>query len=296
MISRPMLSASALSKQDLEANMPDVVLASPKLDGIRCLIHPSFGPVSRNFKSIRNIAIHEALNKEEYNFLDGELITFTDGKIDDFNTIQSKVMAFGGEPDFAFYVFDHFQWESDPFMERLSAVGAIVENQGPPLHLVPHEIVKGVDAFLDYAHKALAMGWEGAMYRDPNGHYKSGRSTLRQSWLVKWKDIQDAEGKVVDFIERQHNMNPALVDAFGLIERSSHKEHMVGMDTLGALLLDTEWGTLRVGTGFDDSQRQEIWDNKDKYMGATVTFKYQPHGMQDLPRFPVFKGFRYDGD
>jgi len=65
---------------------------------------------------------------------------------------------------------------------------------------------------------------------------------------------------------------------------------------------------LRVGTGFDFATRQKIWhDNMCRYdggewlpmtdgldYGRKVTFKYQKHGMQDLPRFPVFKGFRED--
>jgi hypothetical protein len=123
-----------------------------------------------------------------------------------------------------------------------------------------------------------------------------------QGHLVKYKEWADAEGTVVGFEERMHNANEDVRDNLGHAKRSSHKENMVPMDTLGALILDTAWGELKVGTGFDDAQRQNIWDanNKGKvcmnardYM-RKVTFKYQAFGMQDKPRFPVFMHFRED--
>lgn len=293
MITRPMLSAAAVDRSELEAHMPETVWASPKLDGIRCLLHPDMGAVSRNFKSIPNQYIRNCLAGISY--LDGELVTYTNGNMDDFNTVQSKVMSRDGLPDFKLLVFDCFRKPDDPFHTRLmSAFQIVTEIASSKLEVVDHTILQGVDDFINYADTQLVMGYEGAMYRLPGGPYKNGRSTLRQGWLVKWKDIQDAEGTVMDFIERQHNDNELTHDAFGLAERSSHKEHMVGMNTLGALLLDTQFGIMRVGTGFDDAMRQHIWDNKEKYRGATVTFKYQPHGMQNLPRFPVFKSFRLE--
>ena len=51
-ISRPMLAASAVREQELIDHMPTQVLASPKLDGIRVLLHPELGPVTRRFKPL----------------------------------------------------------------------------------------------------------------------------------------------------------------------------------------------------------------------------------------------------
>ena len=93
-----------------------------------------------------------------------------------------------------------------------------------------------------------------------------------------------------------HNGNEAKKDATGHTDRSSCKANMVPMNTLGALILDTEWGQLKVGSGFDDAQRQNIWDNQGTHLGKLVTFTYQPFGAKDKPRFPVFKGFRHSDD
>ena len=128
------------------------------------------------------------------------------------------------------------------------------------------------------------------MLRHLEGKYKQGRSTLRQGWLVKIKFFADAEGTVVGFDERMHNDNEAKKNAIGKTERSTNKENMVPMGTLGALVLATPWGELRVGTGFDDITRQGIWDNSTKYMGATVTFTYQPSPGDNKPRFPGLQG------
>jgi len=54
------------------------------------------------------------------------------------------------------------------------------------------------------------------------------------------------------------------------------------------------WGVFKVGSGFTDEQRNEVWVNASKYIGATITFKYFPHGVKDKPRSPIFKGFRVD--
>ncbi len=62
MIKHPKVSLAAslplgMSLEDLSYPF----LASRKLDGIRCLIHPELGLVSRTFKPIRSIAIGELL-------------------------------------------------------------------------------------------------------------------------------------------------------------------------------------------------------------------------------------------
>jgi DNA ligase-1 len=292
-IKRPMLAATAENVHHLKNHWPGVVLASPKLDGIRCLTHPSLGAVSRNFKPIPNEHIRSILSPVdcEVPYLDGELVTFTNDKIDDFNTIQSKVMSRDGEPDWKFMVFDSFAEPEAPFIERLMCARGQI---GTRLRygLVEHTQLRDPEDFLGYAQACLEQGYEGAMYRFQMSPYKAGRSTLRQGWLVKWKEFADAEGVVIGFQEKLHNGNEQTQDAFGLAERSSHKANMEATGMLGALVLKTSWGIINVGTGFTDIERQRIWNHQKDYMGHTVTFKYQPFGVKDVPRFPVFKSWR----
>jgi DNA ligase-1 len=181
----------------------------------------------------------------------------------------------------------------------------------PQLIMVAHVLLKDEEELLDYSTVNLESGYEGTMLRNPHGPYKSGRSTLPQGWLVKYKEWLDAEGSIIGFEERMHNANDDVKDNFGYAKRSSAKQGMEPMGTLGALLLDTEWGELSVGSGLDDALRQNIWNRnmvehiREDDMGDSwvirgsqpdlnrvVTFKYQPFGMKDKPRFPIFKHFR----
>lgn len=299
MIDKPML-AGTVHLADLEF-LDYSVMVSPKLDGIRCLMHPELGPVTRSFKPVPNVHIYTTLN-DLYGGtkLDGELIAIDEvGEPLTFNETQSCVMTRGGRPRFIYAVFDCFNVPEETFMDRFGEANGIVNTIGTSyVEMVEHCIVKDMDDFLGYAEEQVEMGYEGTMIRDPNGPYKNGRSTKKQGWLLKYKEWNDAEGSIIGFDERMHNANEDVRDNLGHAKRSSHLENMVPMGTLGALVLDTAWGVLRVGTGFDDSLRQDIWDRNmaaglgGSDLGRKITFKYQPFGMQDKPRFPVFLHFR----
>ena len=139
----------------------------------------------------------------------------------------------------------------------------------------------------------LARGFEGLMVRSLSGPYKFGRSTANEGYLLKVKRFEDAEAKVIGFEERMHNANEATTDFLGHTQRSSHKENMVPMDTLGALVCELPDGQVfRIGTGFDDLTRLEIWRNRSRYLGHLTKYKYTEIGAKDLPRFPVFIGWR----
>lgn len=295
MIKRPMLAAPC-SSADLE-KLRYPLLASPKLDGIRLLCHPELGPVTRSFKPLRNRYLRELLSHPTYKGLDGEIMMFDwkTRKPLNFNRIQSAVMTETGQPHIQYWVFDLFLYPDDPYRDRLTQILYNWNDQQDPYDIirpVEHLAVHSAEEVLQLASQWIEQGFEGLILRDPESPYKSNRSTLREQGMIKYKEFADAEGTIVGYEELYHNQNVQERDAFGLAERSSKKIGMVAAGTLGALVLDTQWGTLHVGTGFDASLRDEIWGNREKYMGATVTFKYQRHGMQDLPRFPVFLRFR----
>ncbi len=313
MIERPMLAAT-VAYDDLE-KIEWPVLCSPKIDGIRCLIHPTLGPVTRSFKALPNEYVREQLLQYASNtYFDGELIAVDANRKDlTFNETQSAVMSRSGQPLFKFMVFDCFERPDWDFASRHTHTKYLCRKlQDKRVVVLKHIIVRDIEEFVKFADWCVECGFEGSIIRAPIGIYKSGRSTLRQGWLLKYKQWADAEGTVVGFEELYHNENPDQRDKFDLAKRSSHLANMTPANTLGALVLKTKWGELRVGTGFDAATRREIWIRNNAIpngmrtkqdvietcmmpdWGRTVTFKYQPHGMQDLPRFPVFKGFRED--
>lgn len=269
------------------------LIASPKIDGIRCLIDPVLGAVSRTLKPILNRYVRGILaNASAY--LDGELVTYTDGRIDDFNTVQSKIMSEDGKPEFKFHAFDYFEKPELPYTSRLAA---LIDAMGTVPEVVAHtyEFVGYAEQLSEIESRYIDdLGWEGVMLRSPDGRYKYGRSTAREQILLKVKRFVDSEAVIVGTIEKMHNGNEAVTNALGHTERSTAKAGLVPAGTLGAL--SVEWNGVRfeIGTGFDDATRADMWTRRDALIGRSVTFKYQGVGSQGAPRFPVFLGLRYD--
>ena len=280
---RPLLAHTI--KDTTTLNYP--VLASVKLDGIRCVVINGVA-MSRNLKPIKNAHVQACIGKPEYNGLDGELIVGDIFAKDCYRQTNSGVMSFEGEPDFKFHVFDRFDMPDSQFLTRLSTLPRL-----PHVRLVEHWEIDTEHQLLKLENEFLERGAEGLMVRSLEGKYKQGRSTEKEGILGKLKRFVDAEYEIVGFEERMHNANPATKDALGHTERSSHKENMIGRGDLGAIVCKTSDGlTFCCGSGFDDAQRREIWDNKDKYLGKMAKVKSFMIGVKDKPRFPIFLGIR----
>ena len=293
---KPMLAGKA---PDDHTTMSFPVLASPKLDGIRCIIRDGV-PVSRKLKPIPNLYVQRILG-ELPDGIDGELMV--EGG---FNACQSAFMSKGDGKPFNFFFFA-FDWDREArlgrdngFAARLEALTRWSEDHGHPnLFVVEHVEITDHHQLNVYEREELDRGMEGVMTRDPNGPYKYGRSTTREGYLLKVKRFVDEEATITGVVERMHNGNEQERDALGHAKRSHAKAGMVPMDTLGAFKCVTEDGAeFQVGTGFDEEQRASYWKNRDEMVGKTITFKHQPDpgGRQpgQAPRFPVFLGFRHD--
>lgn len=279
-------------KVDL-ATLKYPTLASPKYDGFRCVINQMRQPMSRNMKPIANTYVYGKLLEMELPQFDGELLTYTNEKVDDFNTVQSKLTTRSGMPDFKYMVFDSWQNPNMPYFQRNEMVAFQLASR--MLNRVEHvkqEIIDNEGHLADYEAKCLAQGWEGVMVRDAEAHYKFGRSTTKEGILLKLKRFFDDEALIISAHELMHNGNEATYNALGYKERSSHQANMVGMNMLGKFTVHWKGVEFDVGTGFTESQRREYW--LESQVGRVITFKYQSVGPNGKPRFPVFLGFRHD--
>lgn len=286
---KPMLASPA----DIE-KIRFPVLVSPKLDGVRCLVINGQA-VSRNMKAIPNEAVRQMLSGMPP--VDGELIVGKPGAPDVFQRTSSGVMRRDGIPKFKFWVFDALTRAPMPFSERLELARSYVNGYEHSMH-VAHKLIKNVDDLLEYEARQLLAGYEGIMLRDPEGPYKQGRSTAREGWLLKLKRFEDSEAEIVGFEELEHNNNEKTRDELGRAKRSSHKSGKQAADTLGALVVqDVASGiNFKIGTGFTEAQRADIWDRRGQLLGKLVKYRFQPTGVKDAPRFPSFLGFRDAAD
>lgn len=295
---KPLLAAT-LEVSDFD-KLKFPLLASPKLDGIRAIV-VNGEIVSRNLKPIRNAHIQTLLGQQSLNGLDGELIVGDPTDKLCYRNTNSGVMSGDGTPDFKFHVFDivDAMLGFDPprgFQERFNRLCDWVDRHMPEYnHLVKvvhHELIESVADLEAYEQARLEEGYEGVMLRGVGGLYKMGRSTSKEGILFKLKRFTDSEATIVGFQERMRNENEATKDALGRTERSTHRENLVGRGDLGAIEVDYQGVKFTIGTGFDDALRAEIWGNQEKFLGKIVKFKHFTIGGYDVPRFPVFLGFR----
>lgn len=270
-------------------------LGSYKIDGVRATVRNGV-LVSRTLKPIPNKYVQSLFSRPEFEGLDGELVVGLWTGSDVCNRTTSGVMRHSGEPDVHWHVFDvvdqtrAFQPRHKEAQER--ALQASL--QGHPISGLQHTPLLSLAEMQAYEEIAVTQGFEGIMLRDPIGPYKFGRATQKENTLLKIKRWLDSEGEVTAIHEGSTNNNPKFKDELGHSKRKTLQENIVPNGTLGSFSIrDIHTGLeLDVSSGIlTQIQSKEIWDNREKYMGKTLTYKYMP-AIKDKPRFPSFKNWR----
>jgi len=298
------------------------VLGTPKFDGIRCKLNrPKIFVndahmcecVTRSLKPIPNHYIRENIQASCTSGADGELLAFPNNnlfssqwdakpfKLPTFQQCSSSIMSHDDAPDFRYYIFDLDPLEcggiKDPgYRGRVEVLAQ--------LHLPPFCVkvlpvnIPDADHLAAYEAACISEGYEGVIIRTPDSPYKYGRSTLKEQWMVKIKRFEDSEAEVLEVQERYTNNNPIEKNALGYSERSTHQQNLSPAGDMGALRVrDLKTGVeFQIGTGFDALQRVSIWTFRSTYVGSILKYKFQPHGVKEAPRFPVFVGWRHKED
>ena len=266
--------------------------ATPKIDGIRFLMVGG-AALTRSFKPIRNEYLQKILSSNLPDGIDGEL---TSG-----STFQecSSIMRIKGEPDFKVWIFDFVNPNDEvkPYKERMNELRKFESFNIPSYEILFPTIVSNQEQIDQLMIKNLNAGYEGLMLRDPNGIYKFGRSSVKENILLKVKEFMDDEAEIIAFREKMVNTNEGLKDNFGRTKRSSAQDGLKPSGTLGGFILRNSEGLeFSCGSGLNDALRDEIWKNKSKYLGKLVKYKFMSKGIKNLPRHPVFMGFRDETD
>lgn len=265
------------------------VLVSPKLDGIRAVVLEG-RLLSRRLKLIPNRWVQARFGGPEYEGLDGELIFGPPIAKNVFNATQSAVMSEDDRPDVTYYVFDYVN-VGYTYQQRLAIITAKCRKL-EHVKLVQQVQVEDLEELMRVWGEFVTRGYEGAIMRSLDGRYKYGRSTANEQYLMKLKHFVDDEAVVVGYEELMHNDNPQKRNELGLNKRSNHKANMRPGGTLGALIVENKFGRFNIGSGFDQETRDNLWKIRDRLKGKIVTFKYMSYGMKDVPRTPIYKGFR----
>lgn len=271
---KPML---ATKWGDRASKVSGRVYIQPKLDGVRCIATKT-GLWSREGKPILGAPhiidyLRPFFERDTGLILDGEL--YNHALKDDFNKIVSCVKK--QKPTLQDLVVsrEHIQyWVYDipshdhPFDERVPHLKATLEGVDDRVVHVETVLIE-VDKVDDHAALYIDQGFEGAMVRICDSLYENKRSNN----LIKWKEFQDDEFTIIDIQEGDGNRaGMAARVVVGLPDGRNFSAGLIGnVDYCKQLLIDKN---IHIGK-----------------MGTVVFQNYTPDG---IPRFPKFKGVRWD--
>jgi DNA ligase-1 len=285
-------------------------LALPKIDGVRGLFITSQF-TGRTLKAFKNQNITDAYSHPALAGFDGELCH---GSIYNPNQdlcrnttglVNSLRYNTAGEiPNL--YVFDYLTRETAdlPYADRWILANRMVDQltedgQFSYLRKIPHTaLVNSLEEVETIHAEYLASGFEGTVLRKLTAPHKNGRCTVNEGNYMRIKDFTSEEGVVIDFSEAQANLNPVIINALGHTERSTSKVGKTGNGMVGSIVVERNSGELVVlGPGrLSHEERIDFWENPQKLLGKTVTFKYMPYGSFNKPRFAMFENFRATED
>jgi DNA ligase-1 len=267
----PML---AKNYDDYKDDIKYPVFSQPKYDGIRCIINKG-GMWSRNGKPILSTPhvqreLADFFKKFPDAIIDGEL--YCDKLANDFNKICSlvkKTVPTQQDLDesaktIQYWVYDWILPKN--FEDRTHDINVnILSND--IIRKVPTHKVDTINQLNELYGKYLDDGYEGQMVR-LNGPYENKRS----KYLLKRKEFQDSEYKILDIVEGTGN-------------RSGMAGHMIFKNHKDIMFHSNIKGTREY--------LKELLINKQNYIGKMATIKYFNLTPGDeIPRFPYVIGIR----
>ena len=279
------------------------LLASTKLDGIRCIFYKG-EILSRSLKQIQNKQLRERFEvirayTEKWNLiLDGEIYS---PKLN-FQEITHFVMTqdLGEEklPDhLKFYCFDNIasdDW-TIPFHGRYPTCFSLASKFSDivPVEQRPVNSSQMVESYFD---EVLRQGYEGLILRDPGGKYKFGRGTIKEGLIYKVKPFVTFDAKITG-VEQSTEVNEDAekkTNELGRSVTSKKKDDRHLIEKASAFWVDYEGKPLKVVLAMTDPEKVAVWANRASLIGKTIEYKGMLVGSKDVPRHPVMIRYRED--
>jgi len=319
---KPMLAPN--DEPDLN-NIKYPILASYKLDGIRCIF--KYGEMlSRSLKPIVNKQIKEKFeplrlfSEKEHLILDGELynpdIPFqaisSCVMTQDYN--DKKAIKKWGEiceehnlditreealKEFKFYLFDALEDDfTMDFMDRDCFCEEIAEDFKELIVPVKQIRINSKKEVEEYFEIALKEGFEGLILKDGNGKYKCGRGTLKEGLIYKVKPFRTFDAQIIGVVQAT-KVNPNAekkINELGRSVTSKKKDDRILIEKASAFIVKYEDEEVKPTLSMTDPEKGEVWRNRNSYIGKWIEYKGMLVGAKSVPRHPTFIRFRSDLD
>ena len=262
------------------------VRVEAKLDGLRVIAVKNDGIVTlftRNGTVLETLprisAAITALPNDNFVF-DGECMG------ESWNDSTSVMMSSRSKKDdssMRYHVFDMVPFEdwikhesNLTYTARLANLTSALKSvENSPFRLVRSRICASEDGLRSFYATCLNDGYEGVMLKDVNATYQWKRSAA----ILKLKPTSTEEGTIIGWYTGKESTKRS--GKFG-----------------GFIVLTTNGTTTRVGGGYTDDIKAQIFDDgPETYTGRIVECEHQPSGLVgEKMRFPVFIRFRDSSD
>jgi len=254
----------------------DVVYVEPKLDGIRCFAIVENGKAqlfARSGKLISNFdsTIGVALGDLGDGCYDGELMG------EDFVSLMRQAYRKDNVEVENTYLslFDYLpleEWRSGEVVmtttDRYTELKRRVRGDSYINVVDRHEVSAELESIMSLHHTFVQAGYEGAMVKTVDAPYRFGRSYD----VMKVKEFHDVDLPII-----------------GLEEGTGRHT-----GKLGAVKINYNGVIVKVGSGFSDDEREQVWNNQASFIGRIIEVRYQEVTPDGSLRFPTFVCFRND--
>lgn len=208
-----------------------------------------------------------------------------------FAEISGRFRQHAQDDRLAVRVFDVLtasEWEAGettvPYRQRLARVLKPTQWSAgvfpATTHFTPRTTGQG-STWQDWCNYLVAKGgYDGCILRDPEGGWKRGSGTTGE--IIKLKRVLSFDLRVKD----------------AEVGQGKHAGR------LGAIVVDFQGKSLRVGTGFSDTEREDFWQKYQddlasprdhwEFLGAIAEIEAMDYSEDGLLREPRFKGIRFD--
>jgi len=237
--------------------------AQPKLDGMRALVDRN-KMTSRKGVEIETMDhILTVTSSVADCILDGEL--YAHGLSFQENMKLIKKYRLGESEKVIYHVYDCVLPDV-PFFERYKFLCDSVQGLSC-INVVETTVINNEKELMEYHAENISKGYEGTMVRWGEDGYKiDGRS----SNLLKYKDFKDEVFEVIDIVPSERRPEQGIV----VLKSGVH--------------------TFKATPKMSNSEKEDLLNNKDNYIGEKAEIRFFELTDGGLPRFPVCVGFRLD--
>lgn len=261
--------------------LPKENMVMPKLDGNYCCVYSDGEQVKYIARSGKE---YEGLNHLDKYFIDkpgvyfGEIIdpNHFEEHTKDFQRTNAILNSKGEKASLGIALFDMY-YEKAPYFARQFELSLRFPCSWSPIK--KNKEVTIIDfirvnvtekELFDIFHEYKDKGFEGLVIYNQENIWKP----KRVKDILKLKGAYSCDLKVLDVFEHKNGSK------------------------LGGIIVDYKGHELKVGSGFNDSDRDYYWNNKDEIIGSIVEVEYfttskNKEGIESL-RHPVFKRIRKD--